>query len=862
MFFNYSNKNLIKTRKQQLSVSDRLENRLLSVLMLLFLVFIIAVATVGTALGLGMFRALIDTSPDISKLDVSPKGYSSTILDKNGNNIQTLSSPNSNRVYATLDEIPLYTQKAFVAVEDERFYKHNGIDVQGILRAFFRGIGNNFRFSEGGSSLTQQLLKNNVFLDWVNESSFSEKMKRKVQEQHLAIMLEKRMSKDQILEFYLNTINLGAGSYGVRAASYRYFGKDISKLTISESAVIAGISKNPTSLNPIRFPEENAKRRANILNMMENQGYITSAQKQEALEDNVYDRIQDIGAVKKTEKVYSYFIDELIDQLLHDLQNELGYSETQAYYTLYSGGLTIESTQDKKLQKICDKILGDESNYPGCSYRLSYAASFKNEKGEQINFSTEDLRKYYIKKQSGFSLLFTNKKDAEKRAKDYTKHLKKKNKKYEFLSDRIVTTPQPQISLSLMNQKNGKVLAIIGGRGKKPGSLTLNRATNTYRQPGSAFKLPGVYAPALDAADYSLGTVINDAPYKYTNNTTVNNANRRYKGYTTIRDAIAHSTNIVAVKTLTSISTQLGYAYLRNFGITSLSPDDANHQALALGGIEKGVSNLELTAAYAAIANGGNYIKPRFYTRVLDHDGNVLLDHSKPEKTRVIKDSTAYLLTDAMRDVIKRGTSRLCAVHGVDVAGKSGTTNNYRDVWFVGYSPYYTCAVWGGYDDDRSVLQNSGTYRNYHKIIWQKVMTEVNKNKKVKSIMKKPDSIVSARICKMSGKLAVDGVCDKDIRGSMVYTELFTRNSVPDTYCDRHIAVEICTDSKLPVSEFCPAGKKKKVSMLTNVDPESSYTSDSPYIYKKDAICKIHKTSPSDRISEDEADEDLEFTLE
>lgn len=857
MFFNYSNKHLIKTRKHQLSVADRLERRLLSVIMMLILVLIITISAVSIALGLGMFRALIDNAPDISKLDVSPKGFSSNILDKKGNIMQTLSAPNSNRVYATLDEIPLYTQKAFIAVEDERFYKHNGIDIQGIMRAFFKGIGNNFKFSEGGSSLTQQLLKNNVFLNWVNENDFAEKMRRKVQEQHLAIMLEKRMSKDQILEFYLNTINLGAGSYGVRAASYRYFGKDVSELTISESAVIAGISKNPTSLNPIRFPQDNATRRAIILNMMENQGYITAEQKQEALNDNVYDRIQDIGTVKQEEKVYSYFIDELIDQVLYDLQNELKYSETQAYYTLYSGGLTIESTQDKKLQAICDKILGDEKNYPGCTYRLSYAASFKKENGEQLNLSSEDLYKYFKKKNSSFSLMFKNEKEAKAAAKKYTKHLKKKYKKHEFLSDRILTTPQPQISLTLMEQKSGKVLAIVGGRGKKPGSLTLNRATGTFRQPGSAFKIPGVYAPALDAADYTLGTVVNDAPYQYSNKTKVNNANRRYKGFTGIREAITHSTNIVAVKTLTAISTQLGYAYLRNFGITTLTPDDANHQALALGGIGKGVSNLELTAAYAAIANGGEYIKPRFYTRVLDHDGNVLIDHSEPNKNRVIKDSTAYLLTDAMRDVIKRGTGTLCAVKDVDIAGKSGTTNNYRDVWFAGYSPYYTCTVWAGYDDDRSVLQANGTYRNYHKIIWQKVMTEINKKKKKKEIMKKPESIVSVKICKASGKLAVDGLCSKDIRGNMIYDEFFTKNTVPDVYCDRHIAVEICNSSGYPVSEFCPHDTRKKVSMLTNMEPESYSTSDAPYIYKN-KTCPTHKEAVVEETEETTKEEALE----
>ncbi len=857
MFFNYSNKNLKKSRKRQLSLFHRLENRLISALFLLCFVVLLALISSGTALGLGMFRALIDNAPDISKIDVSPKGFSTTVLDKDGREIQTLASPNANRVYATLEEIPLYTRNAFISVEDERFYKHNGIDIQGIARAFVKGVNQRFRFSEGGSSLTQQLLKNNVFIGWVGENNFAEKLKRKVQEQHLAIMLEKRMSKDQILEFYLNTINLGAGSYGVRAASFRYFGKDVSELTISESAVIAGISKNPTSLNPIRFPEKNAERREIILNMMERQGYITGEEKKEALEDNVYDRIQDIGnTTRKSDKIYSYFMDELINQVLKDLQTELSYSEQQAYYTLYSGGLTIESTQDKRLQKICDDILSDEKNYPGVSYRLSYAASFKNSKGKQKNYSTEDLNKYFKSKNPSFKLLFPTKKAAVKKAKEYTKHLKNKLKNQEFLSDKITTTAQPQISLTLMNHKNGKVLAIIGGRGTKEGSLTLNRATATLRQPGSAFKPIGVYGPAIDSANYTLGTAINDAPYQYKNGSKVNNAGRNYRGYMTVRDAITYSQNIPAVKTLTDIGTQLGYSYLKNFGISSLTPEDANHQALALGGIAYGVSNLELNAAYSTIANGGEYIKPRFYTRILDHDSNVLIDHSKPQKSTVIKKSTAYLLTDAMRDVIKRGTSTICKVQGLDVAGKSGSTNSYRDVWFAGFSPYYTCTVWAGYDDDNYILP-PGNYRNYHKKIWQKVMTEIHKGKKSKPIMKQPPDITSAVICKKSGKLSIDNLCSADPRGSMAYSELFTIGTVPTAYCDRHISVDICSESDLPKSEFCPPDSIKSGVFMINTDNESYGTADAPYIYKKDSLCTIHKT-PTKNEDDTEDNEDFE----
>ena len=457
----------------------------------------------------------------------------------------------------------------------------------------------------------------------------------------------------------------------------------------------------------------------------------------------------------------------------------------------------------------------------------------------QKNYSTEDLNRYFKSKNPSFKLLFPTKDAAVKKANEYTKHLKKKLKNKEFLSDKITTTPQPQISLTLMNHKNGKVLAIIGGRGTKEGSLTLNRATNSLRQPGSAFKPIGVYGPAIDSANYTLGTAINDAPYQYKNGSKVNNAGRNYRGYMTVRDAITYSQNIPAVKTLTDIGTQLGYSYLKNFGISSLTPEDANHQALALGGITYGVSNLELNAAYSTIANEGEYIKPRFYTRILDHDLNVLIDHSKPQKTAVIKKSTAYLLTDAMRDVIKRGTSTICKVKGVDVAGKSGSTNSYRDVWFAGYSPYYTCTVWAGYDDDNYPLP-AGNYRNYHKKIWQKVMTEIHKNKKYKPIMKQPPDITSAVICKKSGKLAIDGLCSADARGSMAYSELFTQETVPSTYCDRHISVDICSESGLPKSEFCPPDLIKSGVLMTNVDNESYGTADAPYIYNKDKLCTIH----------------------
>ena len=303
----------------------------------------------GLGLGVGFVRGILKTTPQITKDSVHSKGYITTIYDNKGSTIKTLSNHDSNRIYTPLSSIPKNLQHAFIAIEDERYYSHNGIDLYGIIRATFLGIRNQ-SLSQGGSTITQQLIKNNV-LGIQPEKTTMERLERKIKEQSLALELEKIASKQYILEEYLNAINLGEGTLGVQTASQKYFNKDVSELTLSECAVLASITKNPTRLNPVTHPENNASRRLLVLQNMLEQHYITKKEYREALSDDVYTRIQKNAAAAPAKKTTnSYFEDALILQVVKDLK-QLGYDETKAYNAIYSGGLKIYSTQDQQIQK-------------------------------------------------------------------------------------------------------------------------------------------------------------------------------------------------------------------------------------------------------------------------------------------------------------------------------------------------------------------------------------------------------------------------------------------------------------------------------------------------------------------------------
>ncbi len=829
---NYGKKGASRKDKRITSTGTLIRKKFTVIFCKALLVCFLAAIVIGGCAGVGILKGIIDDAPDINDIDPTPTGYLSVVLDDQGNQTATLVASGSNRVYVTLDEIPIDLQHAFVAIEDERFYEHNGIDIKGIIRAGFTGLTTG-HFSQGASTITQQLLKNNVFDGWTNES-WSEKVERKIQEQYLAVQLSKVKSKEWVLENYLNSINLGQNTLGVQAAARRYFDKDVSELTLSESAVIAGITKSPSAYNPVSHPEKNAERRKLVLKNMKEQGYISDKEYEEALADDVYSRIQQVNVEYVDTNPNSYFVDALIDQVVQDLVEKKGYTDTQAYKAIYNSGLTIESTQNMAMQQICDEEANNPDNYSGdIEYSFSYRLTVNKADGTTKNYSEQTMLSYYQSSDSNYNINFSSQEEAQAAIDAYKAEIMEDGDTIPEGGESVIFTLQPQTAMTVMDQSTGEVKAIVGGRGDKTGSRTLNRATDTTRQPGSTFKVLAAYAPALDTAGMTLATVQDDAPFTYSNGTSLRNYDNSYRGFTTLRYAITKSINVVTVKTLTDISPQVGYDYLENFGFTTLDQKDIV-QSLALGGITNGVTNLELTAAYATIADGGTYTRPRFYTRILDHEGNVLIDNTAETHT-VLKDTTAFLLTDAMKDVVTVGTGSRAAFSGQAIAGKTGTTTKNRDALFAGFTPYYTCVVWCGYDDNSPQSKSGQT--NSPKNLWRSVMSRIHEGLEYKDFTQ-PDGIVTATVCKKSGKLAVEGLCDCDPRGSMVETEYFAAGTEPTEVCDHHISATICTASGMLASEFCPAETRQTSVYIIGGSPN---TEDGPYLLSDTQNqCTVH----------------------
>ena len=695
------------------------------------------------------------SAPDLDQVDVAPQGYRTTVVDDEGAVILTLMGEESNRVYAALDEIPKSLQNAVVAIEDERFYEHPGIDLKGIARAAYRNLTTG-RLSEGASTITQQLIKNNVFTGWTQENTAMDKIVRKLQEQLLAMQLERRESKEWILENYLNTINLGSGSWGVKTAAMRYFGKDISELTLSESAVLAGIAKSPTGYNPLNEPENSRARQMLVLDKMLELGMISQQEYDEAVADDVYERIAQDNMPVEGAEILSYFEDALVYQVVSDLEIELDCTEEEAWQLLYRGGLTIHSTQDSGLQKLCETEINRESWY----------------------------------------------------------------------------TSDAQASIVLMDPYTGQVKAIVGGRGEKGGSLTLNRATTSVRQPGSTIKVVGEYAAALDRGEITLGTVYDDAPYAYSDGTEIRNASGLYGGMTTVRQAIEDSINVVALKCFHGVGTDTVVSRLEQFGFAHLTEED-RVEALALGGTHGGVTNLELTAAYSAIANGGTWLEPTYYTEILDQEGETLLKKI-PERQTAVRTSTAALLTEAMEGVMTEGTGTKANFSGMVLAGKSGTSTEMRDLWFVGYSPYYVCGVWGGYDDF-SEQSSSGYVKN----IWRAVMQQAHSGLAYQDFLL-DDSLVSSVICTKCGNLAVEGLCDNTVQGDMTKEERFVSGTEPMELCTCHAEVTCCQYSGQLAGEYCSFSG---VESLVYLKSGTEGTADAEAVIPQDEVsCQAHQS--------------------
>ena len=675
--------------------------------------FLVALATVSAAVF--VFWAVV-TSPQLDLKKVAPQRYRTTMLDADGNVMRYLAGEEANRVYVPIHQIPKHVREAFIAIEDQRFYQHNGVDVRGIGRALVEDI-RSMSFSQGASTLTQQLIKNNMFASGMEERTPAEKLTRKIQEQYLAIVLESMKDKDWILENYLNTIDLG-GVWGVETASLKYFGRHVWSLSTGEAAAIAAITKNPSLYNPLRHEDDNAFRRKLVLREMLEQGYLSEGEYEAACAEDVYAKIRRAAeSGESVGTVYSWFEDAVLESVRNDLEQVGRYTPEECWELIYSGGLTIETTQDSRIQRVCE---------------------------ENIEILLSDA----------------------------------------------------QFTVVVMNPRTGAVTGIIGANGEKTVSRALNRAISSVRQPGSTLKLLGEYAEALEQGVITLGTVYDDRPTKYqTDGSTVKNSDGRYRGRITIREAVAHSVNTVALQCFQDIGLDAVWERLKLFGFAHLDDED-RVEALALGGTHHGVTNLELTAAYASIANGGIYTEPHFYTRVLDQDGEVLLQKI-PKSRRTVSEKTAFLLTSAMEDVLTSGTGRRASFPGQGLAGKTGTTTEQRDLWFVGYSPYYVCGVWSGYDD------NSPQSDNEAQALWQEVMRGVHANLPT-AVFQPPEGMEYQTICTKCGQLATRGLCENTVQGDKTRLELYLSGTAPQRVCECHTRRNVCLDSGGLANGSCP----------------------------------------------------------
>ena len=850
----FSKKGVEKKQKALVSKLPRNKKKLTVSLFKAMLVLFLAIIVLGIGAGFGALKGILDDTPEVNAKDLIPKGYQTTLYDQDGKELKVLASFDANREYVYYDDMPENLVNAFIAIEDQRFWEHNGIDVQGIMRAFAHGLQSG-DFDQGASTLTQQLIKNQIFNVGLDEKTMFDKIERKVQEQYLAVEIEKVLPKKSIAEYYLNTIYLGQGRYGVETASQYYFNKQLKDLTISECAVLAAIPQNPSKFDPVVFPEENAKRRLMVLDKMSELNMISQSDYDTAIADDVYAEIKKVSSIKKSSptKVNSYYIDEVINQLEDDFM-AMGYSKSEADSMIYSGGLEVHTCQDTEIQDICDTVLNDEDNYPTDSYQLSYALTLVDDNGEQYNYSQNMMVTWFQeeKGQSSFDLIFSSEDEARAAADEYKAHLIADTGYKEQLESYKVTV-EPQISFTLMDQETGQVKAIVGGRGEKTEDRSFNRATEATRQPGSTFKVVAAFLPALDGCGMSLATVYKDEPYTYANGVEVRNwYGDKYRGPQTIRQAIQSSLNIIAVKTITDVTPELAYEYLLKLGFTTLVKSRTNssggiesdiNQSLALGGLTDGITNLEITAAYATIANEGNYIKPIFYTEVYDHDGNLLIDNRKPEESAVISPQNAWLLTSAMHDVVTIGTGTAANLScGLYTAGKTGTTSSNFDAWFCGYTPYYTASIWIGFDVNTNFAAG-----NYHKNMWRKIMDGIVEAKGLDTskTFEMPDGIIRATVCKDTGLLPVEG-CD-------TVTDYFAKGTVPTKKCGGNKKIVICNESHKPATNTC----KETTTYYYTVDDDGKIEIiDADFEYDQDILkekCPLH---PEEEETEDTTEED------
>ena len=701
---------------------------------------IIILMIIGAGVLAGVIFGLFGEKYAITKQDLIINYSNSTVVDQDGDVIAILSAE-ENRKILKKSEMGNYLPKAFISIEDERFEKHHGVDIKRTGAAIVTFIFNKGESSFGGSTITQQLVKN---ITNEKEDSGTAGAIRKIKEMIRAYQVEEILSKDQILELYMNIIFLGGNVYGVGMASEYYFSKDAADLSIAQSAFIAGVTHSPNSYKPFSDEPNTEKinnRTKTVLNKMKELGHITSEEYDKAIKEVEKGLKFKKGRIDQTS--YSSHTEALVNQIIDQLVTEKGMDKEYAKTYLFGGGFTIHSTEKASIQKALEK------EYAKTKYQVKSRITKDKETGKYVT---------------------------------------------------------AQSAMVIMNHENGYVLGSVGNLGKK-GAFELNRATQSKRQPGSAIKPIGVYGPSLEEGIITAASVYDDVPISY-GNWSPGNAYSGYKGLSNMRQAIRISQNTIAVQVLEDLTASKAIQYMKKMGITTLHETRDNNLSLALGGINEGITPLQMAGAYSTIANDGQYITPTFYIKIENSEGKTILEATQ-EKERVFSKQNAYILKKLLTEPTKSGgTATVCKISGMETAAKTGTTNSKKDKWLCGFTPYYTAATWYGYDQPESVY--NATYAN---VIWKNVMESVHKGLDKKSF-KKPNGIVSAAVCKDSGLLASD-ICKKDQRGSRVYTEYFVKGTVPTKACKTHEKAEICKHSKDISTEFCR--EKEELVFITNI---------------------------------------------
>lgn len=645
---------------------------------------------------------------------------------------ETLSG-DENRVRVAYEDVPSNLVNALVAIEDKRFYRHHGVDwLRTAKSAFTTFTGGR---TQGGSTITQQLIKNITQYDDVT-------VKRKVLEIFKALEFDKKYSKTTTLEWYLNYVYFGRKSYGVYTASYTYFGKDVSELTLAECASLIGITNNPSKYDPFTHPEANAARRAQVLDAMKKEGYI-SEEEEAAANAEVID-FHSVQTSSKANSLYTWYTEQIITDVVNDLMEKYDYSKTIAEDLVYSGGLKIYACVDPKVQAAVDNIYSSAENLP------------------------------------------------------YTS-----------------ASGQPLQSAIVVIDPQGNVVALAGKMGEKTSADTrgYNMATRAMRQPGSSIKPLAVYSPALEMGLISPFSVFEDSPPMLLNGEPwPSNVNHRYLGQMTVSYAVANSTNTVAVRVLQAVTPEVGYEYLLDkFGvdenhlvtkevINGKEFSDIGYSQLALGGLTKGVTTLDMAAAYSVFPRDGIYIEPRTYSKVEDANGELLLVKDT-DGVPVLKENTTYYINELLKGVVSSGGGGDAYFPGMTIAGKTGSTTSNNDRWFVGYTPYYTAAVWVGYSRPERVSVSGNPAAK----LWSRVMSQVHTDLPNQSFSK-PEGLIEVEYCLDSGLLATDE-CRGDIRGSRTASGYCFPEDAPVDYCEAHTMAEICTADPILNEDGTPTGR-------------------------------------------------------